>query len=156
MPCEVHADPDIFGGAQFFMCGDGFEYKPCAFCGAEGPYLCDWPVTRFESVMAHDVRIGDVIRDSTDADRAIEMRVLGIEPRGLVLRFQIEFLHVPKKSRACAVKYRCRGFVRWDRAAVLRAESGTCDQACCEAHAREIGEDRHYCREHWQAWQEVS
>lgn len=166
MPCEVHSYPEIFGGAQIILCGDGcggVENKPCAFCGAEAPYLCDWPVTRFESVIAHDVRIGDVIRDWT----AIEMRVLGIEAlrpsppvpvpaRNSVLYFRVELLRVPKGTRSRAKNYLDFGCLRHTLAIVPTAKRGTCDQACCEAHAREIGEDRHYCREHWQAWQEVS
>jgi len=29
------------------------------------------------------------------------------------------------------------------------------DQACCEAHVREVDDERHYCREHWSAWETV-
>lgn len=155
MPCEVHSYPEIFGGAQIILCGDGFEDKPCAFCGAEAPYLCDWPVTRFESVIAHDVRIGDVIRDSARGETAIEMRVLGIEALGWLFLFQVEFLRVPQASRRRVEEYRRVGFARNAHGIVPTAKRGTCDQACCEAHAREIGEDRHYCRGHWQAWKEV-
>jgi hypothetical protein len=159
MPCEVHSYPDIFGGAQIIMCGDGcgdVEAEPCAFCGAEAPYLCDWPVTRFESVIAHDVRIGDVIRDSARGETAIEMRVFDIHAVNSLLYFRVELLRVPKGARAQAKRYLDLGHLRHAGAIVPTAKRGTCDQSCCEAHAREIGEDRHYCREHWQAWQEVS
>lgn len=33
---------------------------------------------------------------------------------------------------------------------------GTCDIPVCELHAREAGEDRHHCRDHWRAWEVVA
>lgn len=39
------------------------------------------------------------------------------------------------------------------RLTVLRP--GICNNAVCEAHARELAPTTHVCRAHWSAWQEV-
>jgi hypothetical protein len=44
---------------------------------------------------------------------------------------------------------------RWPQDLVQALRWRACRAPCCEAHAREIGEDRHYCRVHWEAWQEL-
>ena len=135
--------------------------KPCEFCGGDGQYLCDWPVDRMVVTPVQRVLHGEVIREwsapevNLGAD-AVYMRVLGIEMSGRYVHFQIEVLRSTSRSRRRADGYRLHGFTRPFNSPVDVARPGTCDRRCCEAHAREAGEDRHYCREHWHAWQGVA
>jgi hypothetical protein len=38
----------------------------------------------------------------------------------------------------------------------LALRPGRCDEPVCELHAREVSEDRFYCRAHWNAWKDVT
>lgn len=149
MPCEVHSDPEIFEGARIFVCSADHA-QPCGFCPARGLYVCDWPVERFELAKAHEVRHGDVVRSER-----VEMRVLGIEAIRQTLLFQIEVVHAQKHLRIAAY-FRAHGLAMFESDPIFILRAGTCDRSICEAHAREVGEERHYCSSHWHAWQEVS
>ncbi len=150
MPCEVYSDPGVFGGAPTFVCGDG-ERARCTFCAGEPLYLCDWPVERFELAKAHEIRHGDVVRSED-----IEMRILEIQAIRRTLVFQVEVLQAPANCRRRAEYQRVHGLTMFQSDPVFIRRGGTCDRSICEAHAREVGEERHYCSGHWNAWLEVS
>lgn len=45
---------------------------------------------------------------------------------------------------------------RQEKAAMTVFRPGTCDAPACDAHSREVGDDRHYCQSHWRAWELVA
>jgi hypothetical protein len=114
--------------------------KKCRFCGCrDAKALCDWPTTRRGEVLVDDLRVGDIwiIQPSGKDGKIVE-----IEEFDQTRRFWIH--------RRAAPYDRFRG----DRQASERNQ--TCDNACCFRHRRRIGPDRHYCADHWSAWEAVS
>lgn len=131
MRCHV----GLQGSAQVFVCGDP---KPCKFCGETGVYLCDWKeVVRVEDTHWHDVRVGDVwVILAGQYGRVIEIVA---EERGVAFRIDIGKGKVLRPFRFSHSTLTCP---------ILRR--GTCDQPMCERHAREVGDDVHYCMDCWE------
>jgi hypothetical protein len=124
-------------GSTLIMCGEAFDPpKPCKFCGDAGLYLCDWKeVVRIEDTHWHDVRVGDTwVVLPTEHYRVAEIRA---EEKGL------KFILVGKGKVLTPFRF----FNSTLSCPILR---GTCDQPVCERHAREVGDDVHYCMDCWQ------
>ena len=132
MSCQVVSQ----GSAQVFVCGD--PPAPCKFCDEAGIYLCDWKeVERVENTHWHDVRVGDVwVILAGQYGRVIEIVA---EEKGLAFRIDIGNGKVLRPFRFSHSTLTCP---------ILRR--GTCDQPMCERHAREVGDDVHYCMDCWE------
>lgn len=124
-------------GAQVITCGEAFDPpKPCKFCGAPGLYLCDWKeVERVEDTHWHDVRVGDIwVLLPTKHGTVVEIESV---EKGVV--FHIDAGNgIIRPFRFLNSTIPCPIFRR-----------GTCDQPMCEAHAREVANDVHYCMDCW-------
>jgi hypothetical protein len=113
---------------------------PCAFCGELADALCAWPVDRPESVLFTELRRGDRYLAFEGAKRPSEVvRVIPHPDNG-----EVEI--VTEAMSYYIVPFR----------PVLRAVAGTCDAAICWRCAREVGEGKVYCRDHWGAWEKVA
>lgn len=123
---------------QVTICGEAFDPKPCKFCGETGLYLCDWKeVERVERVHWHDVRIGDLwVYLPGQPARVVNIET---EEKGLFFCIDIGKGRIIRPFRFFNSSLDCP---------ILRR--GTCDQPMCEAHAREVGDDVHYCMDCWQ------
>ena len=139
MSCHVEIPQDgPWNGVQVFACGQAFEPpKTCKFCTEKGLYLCDWKeVERVQDTHWHDVRVGDVwVLLPT-----MRGTVYFIEPEEKGLRFWI--------AAGKNVTAPFRFFNSTLPCPILRR--GTCDQPMCERHAREVGDDVHYCMDCWE------
>jgi hypothetical protein len=45
-------------------------------------------------------------------------------------------------------------FYRYGKAAVRVLRTVPCGNACCELHVRELGDEKHCCKTHWDSWLE--
>lgn len=169
MPCEVVTSE----GANVFVCSHTHkDAQACAFCGAEDAlYLCDWPVEKVEPIPICDVRHGDVVAHCRGGhvDQVLAKSVvLGIEVdgRGYEMNLGQHRLTalgrtLPRAQQMVVLSLTISGF-SWEdmrpmssfttKVKVIRP--GTCDVAACEAHVREVGDEVHYCADHWNSWQE--
>lgn len=135
-----------FNGSTVFICGEAIDppAKLCKFCGEDGLYLCDWKeVERVEQTHWHDVRVGDVWVTNqrpwepvTNYIQAVVVEIVAVE-RGL------NFIVQSPKGRQPYFRF----FNSVSPCPILRR--GTCDQPMCERHAREVGDDVHYCMDCW-------
>lgn len=141
MGCHIKiAQSGPWKGAQVIACGEAFEPpKSCKFCGDSGLYLCDWKVERVEDVHWHDVRIGDTWALQGPGAN-VTARVAAIEPEQTGLRFFLD------TGKTVLTPFRFLNSTM--SCPILRP--GTCDQPMCERHAREVGDDVHYCMDCWQ------
>lgn len=139
MACAV---VNLSGGGTAIVCGLP-KAKRCKFCGEPGETLCDWPVERMELIPGHKLRKGDRALVLCGLYEVIFCQA-DISKDALYLGLVLE-----KTGAVSTVEFRLSGEYQVRRTA-------TCDAPCCEAHAREVGDDRHYCADHWRAWEEIS
>lgn len=152
MPCRIETLD--FAGATATVCFCSTEPRqPCATCGAPAPFLCDWPDPEKPSqVTAADVRQGDILEVPVARSKRVRLPVIEVEAvAGRSFRFRGYYRSV---GVAAAVGWASPWMLAEDVVTVRRP--GTCDAPCCEQHAREVGEDRHYCAGCWGRWGEIS
>jgi hypothetical protein len=120
--------------------------KKCRFCGCrDAKALCDWPTTRRGEVRVDDLRVGDIWVTQL-SDKGKSGKIVEIEDFDLTRRF---WILIPGHRNASPYD-RFRGELQ------MSERNTTCDNACCFRHRRRIGPDRHYCADHWSAWEAVS
>lgn len=124
----------------------------CAFCNSHGFMLCQWPVEKFVRVTYNDLEVGDRVRrahggatDVRPPAKVVDIRVDGAGDGpiwALFITLQIgsrkKVIHVGPSSP------------------VRVAHPDLCGNACCSEHRREVGEEKAYCREHWNEWQQIA
>lgn len=142
-----HIEQITFAGrpATIFCCGDSGDPegpKRCFVCKQPADFLCDWPVMKPAKVLVHDLRIGDGItfeyRPKWGRGEIVDIQP-GHAPGNLLIKVKF--------------KLGSYGYLWPLKAQVDTERPGTCDQPVCDLHLREAGEDRHYCQEHWRAWE---
>ncbi len=129
----------------------------CAFCRLPGEDLCYWPVERFEPTRLADVQPGDTIcRFKESRSRSGVATVETIEPCDLGTSPGVRITLRIKRAAHSTPLYRSKTFTAppWKMARVLKP--GTCDVPICALHSREVDDDRHYCKDHWLAWENVA
>jgi hypothetical protein len=128
---------------------------PCSVCKAPAHWRCDWPVQRKVHVPAFSIEVGDVWITQQVGKRGHVRCIEYLDINGRVRA-------TPKTSVARRLWVAIPGhkepfaYLRYEIDDVETVRPATCDAACCDAHARDVGEDRHYCASHWAAWETVS
>jgi hypothetical protein len=155
MSCEVVTVDGVFGGSPMFVCSE--DVRPsCAICHqGHAPFLCDWPVERKVHVPAFSVEVGDVwiTQQAGKRGSVVVIEYLDIHGR-------------PWATKADSIERRFwvaipghkdhYPYIRFEIDSVETLRPGTCDAPCCDAHVREVAEERHYCADHWRAWEQVA
>ncbi len=123
-----------------------YFWRECVVCREPGPYFCDWNVIGSRVIEVRELVVGDYIHRKNRPER--KAQVLSIIP-GVY----------PKNNRLVVVKLKVlSGEIRerefkWDKYSTCMAlRPGPCGVAVCEAHVRELGDRRHVCQGHWDAW----
>lgn len=148
MNCSTIVVPSPNGPIRAIVCGTRPKPKRCAFCGDASEALCDWPAARWSPVPVETLKVGDVWITQTAQKRGIVVGIVDLRehpdsPAGEAFQFWIQ---IP--GHQDPYPYRR---VRGDQA--VTEVWGTCDKPVCFRHRREVGEDRDYCLEHWNAWE---
>lgn len=143
MACRAAQTAD--GKATFIICGLPVT-KKCNWCEKDGLYLCDWPKMERAHFVVRKLRVGQIILRGTITD-PVSWKLVAIAPYDSDTGLLVEIKYFDSKfGRECSVvEPRDKTLGGWRR--------GSCSLAMCETHAREIGPEKHYCREHWDAWQ---
>jgi len=161
-------------GSTAIICGlRRKKAAPCEFCGRPSTKLCDWPEDKPTKVEHGLLKPDDVV---VTVQAKLRLPVQGLNrftgqfriwrdsgkehlipvPRSEQWLWEnAKILDLPvtqygltfPKDRGSFLYY-CIGA---DQVTVLRP--GTCDRPCCERCSREVGEDRDYCKAHWDSWQ---
>jgi hypothetical protein len=146
MICSAIEMPD----GVMFACAT--EPGPCDFCAADSLYLCDWPVTRRGEIEAGEVVVGDHL--------AIKLTARPLGRRGELYEATVSRIEVRPAANCVSspsvlitTEYGTIKAPIWAR--VWALHRGTCDKPCCEAHVREVADERHYCKDHWNTWKEI-
>jgi len=150
MSCHIYTPSDgPLAGSKVILCGNLPKPKRCVFCNARGEFLCDWPVEKPVPVKPHDVRHGDLIVNYTESIG----RVIDIRAHADLFDFRLCLTRCPVgRARLVGTEVYTRFHVS-QKVRVIR--TATCDSPACDLHVREVGDDRHYCVNHWNAWSEV-
>lgn len=137
MGCHIEIPQSrSWNGARVFACGEDINLS-CKFCGEPGLYLCDWKeVERVEDTHWHEVRVGDVWA-LLPTKHGTVVEIESVE-KGLVFHIDAGNGGIIRPFRFLNSTIPCPIFRR-----------GTCDQPMCERHAREVGDDVHYCMDCW-------
>lgn len=131
-----------------------FEIGPfCRFCESdEETKLCDWPEMKPAPKRTELAEVGDAWITQKNHRRS---RIVGIENlnRGRGREVVPEggygrriWVLIPKHPKPYPYDY-CN-----HNGTFTTETPGTCDRQCCWRHHREVGEDRHYCKDHWDSW----
>jgi hypothetical protein len=127
--------------------------EPCESCGrADATFSCDWMDLGPVMVPAREVRAGDVMRISGCFGKTwipeqdpIRARVEEIED---VNHVRYISLRIPGKRKMVRLIESAWTLVSTER-------PRRCQAFVCESCARESAENVHYCRAHWNAWEQV-
>jgi hypothetical protein len=122
-------------GATAIICGTPAP-KQCAFCTARSTKLCDWPVERQKQVPAKSLKADDRIFPFSSGREA--RTLISVERRDEWVVVTWIWNGIEAQPLRIGVEGNARLAVK-----------GTCDQPCCDAHHRSVGEDVDYCMEHW-------
>lgn len=126
----------------------------CAFCQAPAIYVCSWPVERPALVYPREIRHGDILAEPGGCSEA------WIQVLEITLNFGFFFkckpVRLPKSLRGTIQRDGTILIGRHSDQKVYRWEPASCGTPACEAHVREVADDRHYCADHWNAWAEAA
>lgn len=114
----------------------------CAFCEQPAEHVCSWPTVKRVAIPAKGLSVGDTIFDS----RGHEGEVISVTAATFVVQPRFGTLATRKKELSFSL---LTSVVHVDRLL-------PCGSPVCEAHFREVGDDRHYCAAHWMAWEQVA
>jgi len=119
----------------------------CAFCGNPADKLCDWKTEKPTDIPHAKLQMGDVIETRQQKHHLPVRQVVRFVVVTAGVRYPVTMYGLQFPDGRCWVYY------LWgkDKARVLRP--GTCDKPCCDTCSREAGEDKDYCKDHWQAWE---
>ena len=117
--------------------------------------MCAWPEPKYRLVRAESLKVGDFIhRYREDARRSSQSTAQVVYfhtnpgPGTVTLRIWIQ-----RRNGRSLMK----DLHGWSDDQVMALRAGDiCGQWACEAHVREVDEYRAYCREHWNAWENVA
>ncbi len=114
----------------------------CHFCGDVATGACRWPVSKpLEAVHVSALRVGDWIYPCKVS-----------EPREIV-HIDTEFGDIGTFTIYIAAQGEPWSNVttlrRLANDVLYRPTRSTCGQPCCYRHARQVDDDRDYCRDHW-------
>jgi hypothetical protein len=123
-----------------------YFWRPCAVCGALGPYVCDWVAIGSRPVKVCDLVVGDYIHRKSRPERKAQVVSIQVDAFRRNLRLRLV------KLKVLSGKIRLMMF-SWDKESVCwTLRPGPCGLAVCELHVRELGDRRHVCEGHWDAW----
>jgi hypothetical protein len=125
--------------------GRATENVQCVVCAAGTDLVCDWLMEdKPIGVRAREVAVGDriaVIPRRRHPEIVCRVASIGFRGSTVVLNLQD-----PDGREA--------EWPRWPDEEIRILRRGPCRAPCCEAHTREIADNRHYCKAHWEAWQD--
>lgn len=113
-------------------------------CGAPALYRCDWPIIRPVEAAAADVRVGETMLSPRTGALAVVIEVI-LAPECAWIRVQFR-----QRRRPPFPEYTYSRAIS-DPMRVMRL--APCEASVCDAHVREVGDDRHHCQSHWDAWE---
>lgn len=123
-----------------------YFWQSCSACGAMCPYVCDWVAIGSRPVKVCDLVPGDYIHRKNRPER--KAQVLNIKTRSFKGNSRLTIVSLKVLSGAIHEKE-----FSWDKDSVCWAiRPGPCRLAVCELHVRELGDRRHVCEGHWDAW----
>ena len=114
----------------------------CAFCSNPAENACAWPSVKRVQIPAKGIVPGDIIFDS--AGRKAE--VVSVAEATFTIQPRFGALSTRKKEFSFSLL----------SSMVLADRLMPCGSPVCEAHLREVGEDRRYCADHWMAWEQAA
>lgn len=123
----------------------------CQFCESlEETVLCDWPEMKPTPKRTELAEIGDVWITEKAGKRGRITEVNNLNAAGMptddvFVRREIWVL-IPGHPKPYP-------YSRVNGMSFTTLAPGTCDRQCCWRHQREVGENRHYCKAHWDSWQ---
>lgn len=130
--------------------------KPCVTCGQPTEVRCDWPADKPTRIWHGSLDESDVV---VTRMKKLHLPVLtvrrffmwrrllaGEERRHSITMFALE--HPKNLSAAAPVRHWL--YFHWGKQTVTVVRRGRCEAPCCEFHQREVGDNRHYCRDHWE------
>jgi hypothetical protein len=151
---SCHAQEVAFMGhkAVMIFCGEDPAPEPCATCAApDAQWLCDWPMVKRVTVPISEMKVGDVWITQQAAKRAVVVQIDNLDING---RRTEASDFVSRRFWIAIPNHRDPyPYLRYEPDTAVTLRPGTCDAACCDAHAREVGEDVHYCFAHWNSWE---
>lgn len=110
-----------------------------------GPYMCDWVAIGSRPVKVCELVVGDTIHRKNRPERKAQVLDLMFHtrnPRLTIVRLKVLSVMIHEKE------------FKWDKWSTCWAlRPGPCGLAVCELHVRELGDRRHVCEEHWDAWE---
>lgn len=114
----------------------------CAFCSNPAQHVCAWPTVKGMEVSATRLKIGDIIFDQSGR----KAEVMGVSEATFIIQPRYGALSTRRQSFSFSLL----------SSMVLMDLPAPCGAPACEAHEREVSEDRRYCADHWQAWEQVA
>jgi len=148
--------------------------KRCQFCGERAVHPCSWRVEKPTSISHWDLEESHVVvtHQTKRELRPLTVRRFnvvqkqtatglrwptggGLDGHGGMKNFAS--IQIPVTMYALRFpddRYFLYYLYGRDRVNVLNP--GECENACCEAHLREVGENTRYCMAHWNSWMEVA
>jgi hypothetical protein len=124
----------------------------CQFCESdEETVLCDWPVMKPTPKRTELAEVGDVWITKQAGKRARIVEIENLDKKREVVLFagygRRIWVLIPGHPKPYPYDY-C------NHNGMFTTEApGTCDRQCCWRHQREVGENRHHCKAHWDSWQ---
>lgn len=109
-------------------------------CGEPALYTCSWKLRKPFMIWAKDLKEGDQMQ----IPKKIGYSGVNQIEDGIT----IGFLHVWLEFDPHAKPY-----ILNRSEPVMVRRNGACEAPCCVNCAREVAENRHYCRAHWDAWE---
>lgn len=135
-----------------------FEVGPfCRFCEDDSDtVLCDWPGWKTVEKPIEKADVGDLWITEKAAKRAriVEIENLdyhGVKTKTNQSKFLQRMLWVQISGHPKPYPY-----LRYVGDTFTTEALAICDQSACWRHSREVDEDRHYCADHWRAWESVA
>lgn len=132
-----------------------FECGPfCQFCESDAEtVLCDWPALKPTAKAILAAEVGDLWITEQKGKRGriveiIELDALSRPTDEFPVKRQI-WVAIPKHPDPYP-------YIRFCSDTFLNEGLAACNQQACFRHFREVGNNRHYCRDHWDSWQQIS
>lgn len=119
----------------------------CAFCPEPGLYPCGWQEEQFVTCCYRDLIVGDRVRRFHDEHQKAPAIIDSIEDCGSFWKIVLK-LPGARRYGYRSINVQGPSFVKVSRVAA-------CGLLSCEFHVREVDQNRHYCRNHWNSWQDA-
>ncbi len=125
----------------------------CHYCERPAIGKCGWPELRFVVVDVADLQLGEIIRrwnepQPRSSKIARVTAIFRMKDGGHMVTFAVY-----------AAGSGGKGLAKMHQQYLTCAKAerlAPCSTPVCEAHARELDDNRHYCSAHWQSWEKVA